>query len=115
MRTLGFRAWDGDHYIENCIVVDEQTIMVFDEGNGFYEMVEVDCVEQDTGLKDKNGKKIYEGDIVEKCYNKAKKLYSSAPVEFERGVLKSAGWNLCKFAHKCEVIGNVHENKEWLK
>ena len=109
MRTLGFRAWDGDHYIENCIVVDEQTIMVFDEGNGFYEMVEVDCVEQDTGLKDKNGKKIHEGDIVREFG------LDNYAVVFAQGRWKIGKDDLFTCADSCEVIGNVHENKEWLK
>lgn len=107
MRELKFRAWvewtekPRFEYSENNY--PDTFWNDYDDGGN---------VEQYTGLKDKNGKEIYEGDIVEKCFNKAKKLYSSAPVEFKHGRFESGGWSLWKIAHKCEVIGNIHEDPE---
>lgn len=117
-REIKFRAWDKK---QNKMLygVSIGTIKVWDENAPLIShefSYSEDCVfEQYTGLKDKNGIEIYEGDIVEKCYNKAKKLYSSAPVEFKHGKFESGGWTLCKFAHKCEIIGNIHENPELLE
>lgn len=81
--------------------------------------VEPNTVGQFTGLLDKNGKEIYEGDIV-KC---DKFVYE---VVFEEN--RFASFGLCRkgdmFMHyfgeamesqQCEVIGNIHDNPELLK
>ena len=55
-RELKFRAWDGDCY--HCS--DEYNNLT----SFFFNMIDIGCAdfEQYTGLKDKNGKDIYEGD-----------------------------------------------------
>ncbi len=72
-------------------------------------MVEVipETVGQFTGLTDKNGNKIFEGDIV---YNGVFK----AQVELINGRFLPFGSDTF-FADECEVIGNIHDNKEEYK
>lgn len=77
---------------------------------------------QFTGLKDKNGKEIYDGDIVEyKDFSNGMYLFKEQPKA--RGVIKInnllngiylKGLGTFK-GDKVEVIGNIHDNPEILK
>jgi uncharacterized phage protein (TIGR01671 family) len=71
--------------------------------------VEVDpeTVGQYTGLKDKNGKEVYEGDILKGG------IYKSFFVEWD---FEENGWNITEYgARSFEVIGNIYKNPELLQ
>lgn len=83
--------------------------------NGLNNVVLMQC----TGLKDKNGKLIYEGDIV-KIGNGS---INGSVIETTREVKWTINtWNVPvwvvdkpNFSHYVEVIGNIYENKELLE
>lgn len=73
---------------------------------------------QYTGLNDKNGKEIYEGDIVQFTIEHEEEIddvtYKEA-VHFSEGCFNVDGEvPLNAFSDECEVIGNIYENPELL-
>jgi len=137
-RIIKFRAWDkknkwmchvGELYLprddfENGAVInvyplkDEDTK---DLDDPWYEIIQPNFVLiQNTGLKDKNGKEIYEGDLISNGL-------SSGIVKYEKNAF--IYWGLTKKDRKVkdyefmyfvptvsfEVIGNIYENKELIK
>lgn len=70
---------------------------------------------QSTGLKDKNGKLIYEGDILQENWHKYKLEWGNGAYtikDIKRGTSYMFTSGMC--IHKSEVIGNIYENKELL-
>ena len=124
MREIKFRAWDKNLKImmpdfDNWIDFDgnyyERAQKTHDTPNIEIERCVTDVVlMQYTGLKDKNGKEIYEGDIVitDEAGWKAK-------IVFEGGMfvcVDNTTWGYSAFCNwkKFEIIGNIYENPELL-
>ena len=77
-------------------------------------------VMQCTGLKDKNGKLIYEGDIVKEHYYNTKET-TIKKVFFDKNVIGFAYTDGIEYnqlsitdEHRLQVIGNIYQNKELL-
>lgn len=105
---------------ETCIRV-KQTIEVQGSGDAknsiITYVVKPETIGQYTGLKDKNGTKIFEGDIL-----KANNWASNWIVQFDVKKLrfncimnKNGNCNDFIPTQSVEVIGNIHDNPELLK
>lgn len=76
--------------------------------------VDPSTIGQFTGLEDKLGTKIFEGDVIDDLGVEYIVVFDSDYAQF-RG--KFDGWNaeISHIASRCEVIGNIHDNPELLE
>lgn len=116
MREIKFKALDrNDSKIKKVLRIDFENELVLFEGE--YAWVDFDNVElmQYTGLKDKNGKEIYEGDIVEE--NDSIGIIAFYGCEFRIAwKVNKDFFNNSLYCHYkfVEVIGNKYDNPELL-
>ena len=133
MRELKFRAWKMHNgKLRRCVFSPfnilnyahrhpEAPVLHNQDVNDIRDfMPDADVIEQYTGLKDKNGKEIYQGDIVLDCYDRDDAFI----VEWDKD---TASFILTDTEHilnvsfdnfypdkYLEVIGNIHHNPEFL-
>ena len=135
MREIKFRAWDKDN--------KEMFNPVISFGDGVYKLVVIDIekersylakidnaeIMQYTGVKDKNGKEIFEGDIV--AFEDSDGGYEYPDVVVNTGIVEYGEFGfyftdrvaaeMYDFYIKdgrcddVEVIGNIYENQEILE
>jgi uncharacterized phage protein (TIGR01671 family) len=151
MREIKFRAWDKEYNImiepddirpsNSELITGNGQVMEFEERHSylgtdvtFDDISDKRILMQYTGLKDKNGKEIYEGDIIKITFdtNWSEKPYYIGQVEFkaEEGypAFDLTPWIDCEMNALSwlasesdpsvlgyEVIGNIHENLNLLE
>jgi uncharacterized phage protein (TIGR01671 family) len=118
MKEFKFRAWEFGkmYYNVMCGGLDETAPTVFIKNGDNWDWVnltggEHTKVMQYTGLKDKNGKEIFEGDVLEYTFEGKTNIdvivYKGNMFTYENSIR----WNL----QKDKVIGNIYENKDLLE
>ena len=134
VRTIIFRGKriDNGEWVCGFVVKMFGTYHIIDKDdeNTAYGVIP-ETIGQYTGLKDKNGKRIFEGDMIKPFDDDIDKMV----VEFhngqfllclygERGYMAEYGWEeegnygcfeaepLSSYGDDIEVIGNIHDNKE---
>ena len=106
MREIKFRAWINGEMLSPSRTETEMAIRGWIQQESYILM-------QYTGLKDKNGREIYEGDIVTKAHYVVK-WECAGFTPFSIPGLGGYEWeNL--IAADCEVFGNIYDNPELVK
>lgn len=128
-----FRAWDvlAEKMIDEILMISfvrKEIIGKFSDGSTSVPLKFEDerngedvILMQSTGLRDKNGKEIFEGDILDYKGRKALVRWHGSHASFiyrfvDELQKRNTEWKPLYLAYmKCEIIGNIYENPELLE
>ena len=125
-----YRAWDRLRkemnykvMVGNCDTDDENwtcPIIWIEEKKDWLHFDDYDSIMQSTGLKDKNGKEVFIGDIIKCTRGCLHEVYiekeyggtycGGMPAVYLKGLREGYAWT----EHE-EIIGNIYENRELLE
>jgi len=105
MREIKFRAWDKAYggYVQSGIQFNNTTMRL--------EAVGGLILEQYTGMNDRNGEDIYEGDVVRRANDTWQIIWQIIWEKDCWGAYRK-GENLMDWWDEFEVVGNIHANPE---
>jgi len=113
MREIKFRAWDNKakEWIKGFAIAEGGQLLIDQIGTSITFRTGFSLM-QYTGLKDKNGKEIWEGDVVKDMFGE---IFEVQWHKYSAGftVIKKNLWNR-DLREDDEVIGNIYENPELL-
>ena len=126
MREIKFRAWDKDAnkmYVVGRLewLHEEISEVQRDKSRGWTnDTISNYIIMQYIGLKDKNGKEIYEGDIVDIDCSKEYQRDVKGIIKFSYGSFnvvdeKEIHYSFGEIPDEIFIIGNIHENQEVIK
>lgn len=110
-RVIKFRAWDGNEMIKMPLT------SIYGLSRFFGFIPEKAPIMQFTGLTDKNGKEIYEGDVVKTVWvsnDPADEMIEVSEVVYKDGAFYTDEYLLSETNEATEIIGNIYENPELL-
>ncbi len=117
MREIKFRAWNKLCDCKQCVAIPHERLLATRYGDGRCFLADEDLIiEQFTGLHDKNGKEIYEGDVV--CFSREMSRFKKQVrwddylLCWEFGSRGYVGNLYEEEINSMEIIGNIHENPE---
>lgn len=123
-----YRAWDKTRnemnykvMVGNCDTDDENwtcPIIWIEDREKWLHFDDYECIMQSTGLRDKNGKEIFEGDILgtkDGLLNGVVEYRSDLGMWTNSLIRYNNFERLCTVANSREIIGNIHENPEFLE
>lgn len=139
-RDIEFRIWADNQFYYKCLVGNTNNIednnwtcpMIWLENKKEWVNCDNGVIQQYTSLKDKNGKKIFEGDIID--IHQTVNGYNQFVIEYDKYKFSARYYNQDKkqtgswygydldelfeineSEKEIEVIGNIYENKELLE
>ena len=124
MRTIKFRGLEANPYCEELrtflygtplFITNEENYILPNfwdyEGLNKFKVLKK-TISQFTGLHDKNGKEIYEGDILEDTLGRKKLVEYYKDGFWLNASLEGAEWCLRQVNSSSKIIGNIYENPE---